>query len=66
MKTDVPCLFDISSTFYNNYSNKSEKERHEVILNEINKLKAFLFNDPKNKIQIFKNFLIRFNYKNNL
>ena len=33
MKTDVPCLFDISSTFYNNYSNKSEKERHEVILN---------------------------------
>ena len=64
MKTDVPCLFDISSTFYNNYSNKSEKERHEVILNEINKLKAFLFNDPKNKIQIFKNFLIRFNYKN--
>ena len=64
MKTDVPCLFDISSTFYNNYSNKSEKERHEVVLNELNKLKAFLFNDPKNKIQIFKNFLIRFNYKN--
>jgi len=63
MKTDVPCLFDISSTFYNNYSNKSEKERHEVILNELNKLKAFLFNDRKNKIQIFKNFLIRFNYK---
>ena len=63
MKTDVPCLFDISSTFYNNYSNKSEKERHEVILNELNKLKAFLFNDRKNKIQIFKNFLIRFNYE---
>ena len=62
-KSDVPYLFDISTTFYNNYSNKSEKERHEVILNEINKLKAFLYSDPKNKIQIFKNFLIKFSYK---
>ena len=63
-KSDMPFLFDISATFYNNYSNKSEKVRHEVILNELNKLKAFIINDPKNKIQIFKNFLIRFNYNN--
>ena len=63
-KSNMPYLFDISATFYNNYSNKSEKGRHEVILNELNKLKAFLINDPKNKIQIFKNFLIRFNYNN--
>ena len=64
LKTDIPCLFDASTTFYNNYSNKSEKYRHEVILNELNKLKAFINNDPKNKIQIFKNFLRKFNYKN--
>ena len=64
LKTDIPCLFDTSTTFYNNYSNKSEKYRHEVILNELNKLKAFINNDPKNKIQIFKNFLKKFNYKN--
>ena len=64
LKTDIPCLFDASTTFYNNYSNKSEKYRHEVILNELNKLKAFINNDPKNKIQIFKNFLKKFNYKN--
>ena len=64
IRTDIPFLCDISSTFYNNYSNKSEKERHELILNEINKLKAFLINDPKNKIQIFKNFLVKFNFKN--
>ena len=63
-KSNMPYLFDISATFYNNYSNKSEKGRHEVILNELNKLKAFIINDPKNKIQIFKNFLIRFNYNN--
>ena len=63
-KSNMPFLFDISATFYNNYSNKSEKVRHEVILNELNKLKAFIINDPKNKIQIFKNFLIRFNYNN--
>ena len=63
IKGDIPCLFDISSTFYNNYSNKSEKTRHQVILNELNKLKGFILNDPKNKIQIFKNFLIKFNYK---
>ena len=64
VKTDVPCLFDVSSTFYNFYSNKSEKCRHEIVLNELNKLKAFIINDPKNKIHIFKNFLIKFNYKN--
>ena len=64
IKSDMPFLFDISATFYNNYSNKSEKGRHEVVLNELNKLKAFIINDPKNKIQIFKNFLIRFNFNN--
>ena len=64
INTDIPFLFDISSTFYNNYANKSEKVRHEAVLNELNKLKAFLNNDPKNKINIFKNFLVKFNYKN--
>ena len=64
IKTDFPCLIDISSTFYNNYANKSEKGRHEVVLNELNKLKAFILNDPKNKIHIFKNFLIKFSFKN--
>ena len=64
IKTDIPYLFDFSTTFYNNYCNKSEKGRHEVVLNELNKLKAFLINDPKNKIVIFKNFLIKFSYKN--
>ena len=64
IKRDIPVLFDISSTFYNYYSNKSEKSRHEVVLNELNRLKGFILNDPKNTIQIFKNFLIRFNYKN--
>ena len=64
IKTDIPYLFDFSTTFYNNYCNKSEKVRHEVVLNELNKLKAFLINDPKNKIVIFKNFLIKFSYKN--
>ena len=64
LKTNIPYLFDASATFYNNYSNKSEKSRHEIVLNELNKLKAFINNDPNNKIQIFKNFLIKFNYKN--
>ena len=64
LKSNIPYLFDASATFYNNYSNKSEKSRHEAILNELNKLKAFINNDPNNKIQIFKNFLIKFNYKN--
>ena len=64
LKTNIPYLFDASATFYNNYSNKSEKNRHEIVLNELNKLKAFINNDPNNKIQIFKNFLIKFNYKN--
>jgi hypothetical protein len=41
-KVDVPLVYDISYTYKNNYSTKSEKNRHEYLLNEINKLKKLL------------------------
>ena len=41
-KVDVPLVYDISYTYKNNYSAKSEKNRHEYLLNEINKLKFYL------------------------
>jgi hypothetical protein len=56
----IPYLFDTFTMFSNKYSNKSEKTRHEVILNDLFKLKGFLKGNPNNKITLFKNFLCKY------
>ena len=63
-KEGIPLLFDTSTTFYNKYSNKSEKKRHENILDDLYKLKAFLISNKKMQISIFKDFLIKYKIKN--
>ena len=60
----IPYVFDTFTIFYNNYSNKSEKSRHEIILNDLQKLKGFIKGNPKNKISIFKDFLKKYNINN--
>ena len=60
----IPYLFDTFSIFCNNYSNKSEKNRHEIILNDLLKLKGFLKGNPNNTISIFKDFLKKYNINN--
>ena len=60
----IPYLFDTFTMFSNKYSNKSEKTRHEVILNDLFKLKGFLKGNPNNKISLFKNFLCKYKISN--
>ena len=60
----IPYLFDTYSLFNNIYSTKSEKSRHEIILNDLNKLKGFLQGNPNGKIFIFKDFLKKYKINN--
>ena len=63
-KENTPLIYEFSLTYRNDYSSKSEKNRHEFILNEFNKLKFYLEKNPKNKLLIIKDFLKKFHIKN--
>ena len=63
-KMGIPYLFDTSIIFNNKYYNKSEKKRHENILNELYKLKGFLVGESSLQISTFKDFLNKYNIKN--
>ena len=56
----IPTFFPSVTTYQNQYYSKSEKERHEKILNEFGKLKYFLYLYPQKKILIIKDFLIKY------
>ena len=59
-------LYDITFTYRNRYSNKSEKNRHELMLAELNKLKGYINKNKNEKYLIIKDFLNKYNinYKN--
>ena len=59
-------IYDMTYTFRNKYSNKSEKNRHEIILDELNRLKGYIEKNQKEKYLIIKDFLNKYNinYKN--
>lgn len=62
---NLPYVYDISSTYMNNYDNRSEHKRHEVLIDELCKLRAYLTKYPNNNdIDIIKDFLIKNNIKN--
>jgi hypothetical protein len=62
---NLPYTYDISSTYMNNYDNKSEHKRHEILINELSKLRAYLIKYPNNNnIEIIKDFLIKYNIQN--
>ena len=61
----MPYYYDISSTYMNDYYNKSEHKRHEILIDEISKLRAYLQKYPnKNNVEIIKDFLNKHNIQN--
>ena len=59
-KENIPNFFPSISVSQNEYASKSEKERHEKVLDELGKLSFYLDTNPNNKIDIIKDFLIKF------
>ena len=53
----MPFTFEPIMIFNNNYSNKSEKNRHETILDEFTKLRQYIERQPENKLIFIKEFL---------
>ena len=56
----VPYVYDNYAIYKNEYANKSEKNRHETMLNEIYKLKTYLNRHPDKKLNLIKDFLCKF------
>ena len=54
-------IFDITSTYGNQYNNKSEKNRHELIIDELNKLKGYIEKNVNEKELFIKDFLNKHN-----
>ena len=62
-KGEMPLAYEISTTYKNAYISKSEKRRHEYLLNQLNKLKFFLEKNPAEKLLIIKDFFLKFNIR---
>ena len=63
-KNNLPLFYEFSLTHRNYYSSKSDKNRHEFLLNELHKLKFYLENNPNKELLIIKDFLHKFHIKN--
>ena len=63
-KNNLPLFYEFSLTYRNYYSSKSDKNRHEFLLNELHKLKFYLENNPNKELLIIKDFLQKFHIKN--
>ena len=59
-KDNIPLFFPNIITCLNEYSSKSEKVRHEKLLDEFGKLSFYLYQNPENKLKTIKDFLIKF------
>ena len=58
--TGVPYTFEPIMLFNNDYSNKSEKKRHEMILDEFTRLRQYIERQPTNKLKFIKEFLKKY------
>lgn len=56
----VPYTFEPIMLFNNDYSNKSEKKRHEIILDEFTRLRQYIERQPINKLKFIKEFLKKY------
>ena len=56
----VPYTFEPIMLFNNDYSNKSEKKRHEIILDEFTRLRQYIERQPTNKLKFIKEFLKKY------
>ena len=62
-KFEMPLAYEMSFTHKNNYISKSEKSRHEYLLNQLNKLKFFLEQNPLERLLLIKDFFLKFNIR---
>ena len=61
----LPYFYDTISTHMNKYQNKSEHNRHEIMINELCKLRAYLIKFKiENNIDVIKDFLTKHNMPN--
>jgi hypothetical protein len=56
----VPFTFESLMVYNNLYSNKSEKKRHEIILDEFSRLRQYIERQPENKLIFIKEFLNKY------
>ena len=56
----VPYTFEPIMLFNNDYSNKSERKRHEIILDEFTRLRQYIERQPTNKLKFIKEFLKKY------
>ena len=56
----IPFTFESIMVHNNIYSNKSEKKRHEIILDEFIKLRHYIEGQPENKLMFIKDFLNKY------
>ena len=66
----IPVTFEPIMVYNNLYSNKSEKKRHEIILDEFTKLRQYIERQPEKKFLFIKEFLKKYhieygNFSNN-
>ena len=62
-KEEIPLIYDHSFVYKNEYPSKSVKTRHEYLLNELNKLKFYLEQNPQDKLYLIKDFFLKLNIK---
>ena len=63
-KENIQIFYEHSFTHKNDYLSKSDKNRHEILLNELNKLKFYLEQNPNDELLVLKDFLQKFYIKN--
>ena len=56
----IPFTFEPIMVYNNIYSNKSEKKRHEIILDEFIKLRQYIERQPEKKLILIKEFLNKY------
>ena len=56
----IPFTFESLMIHNNIYANKSEKKRHEIILDEFAKLRQYIERQPENKLIFIKEFLNKY------
>ena len=56
----VPYTFEPIMLFHNDYSNKSEKKRHEIVMDEFIRLRQYIERQPENKLKFIKEFLKKY------
>ena len=56
----IPYTFEPIMIYNNIYSTKSEKKRHEIILDDFIKLRPYIQRQPENKLKFIKEFLNKY------